>query len=150
LLQGSAASVICFGRGESDAYSNSGASAMSVGSSFYFYDTNPTNTIKNATVNSGWISSFTLPAGKYQVSFQSHVVFSATGVCGIGLYDAATLISTPMQIGDVEASHGVAFINITSAKTFTFQITQATNVSSVALQGNYPAEFGYLFVLKVE
>ena len=146
----SATAVICFGRGESDSYANSGQTLMTAGASFFFYDTAPVNTIEGATVNSGWINSVTLPSGKYQITWQSHVVFSATGVCGVGLFDGSTQVSTPMQIGDVESSIGAAFLNITSTRIFTFKITQSTNVASVASQLNTPAEHGYIFILKVK
>lgn len=145
-----ATAVISFGQGESDLYANSGQTLMTAGASFFFYDTAPVNTIPEATVSSGWINSVTLPAGKYQITWQSHVVFSATGVCGVGLFDGSTQVSTPMQIGDVESSIGAAFLNITSTKMFTFKITQSTNVASVASQSNTPAEHGYIFILKVK
>jgi len=147
-----ATAVISFGQGESDLYANSGQTLMTAGASFFFYDTAPVNTIEGATVNSGWINSVTLPAGKYQITWQSHVVFSATGVCGVGLFDGSTgaQVSTPMQIGDVESSIGAAFVDITSPKLFIFRITQSTNVASVASQLNTPAEHGYIFILKVK
>jgi hypothetical protein len=145
------ASFIQFGQGESVAYSTSGASSMAAGSAFYFYDSSPVNNITGATFNSGWRNSFTLPAGKYQVTYQTHVVFSATGVCGIGLYNGSTLLSTPMQIGNVQAANsGVSFLDLTTTTTLSFKITQSTNVSSVASQGNTPSEYGQIFILKVQ
>lgn len=146
------ASFVRFGQGQSDSYANSGATSMAVGAEFFFYDTAPLNSISGSTFNSGWTSSFTLPAGKYQVTYQSHVVFSATGVCGIGLYNSSgTLVATPMQIGSVQASNnGVCFLNLTTEGTFTFKIAQASNLSAVESQGNTPSEYGQIFILKVQ
>lgn len=146
------ASFVRFGQGESDNYANSGATSMDVNAEFFFYDTAPLNSIAGSTFNSGWVSSFTLPAGKYQITYQSHVVFSATGVCGIGLYNASgVLVATPMQIGSVQASNnGVGFLNLATASTFTFRVAQASNVSAVGSQGNTPSEYGHIFILRVQ
>ena len=140
-----------FCQGESSAYSGSGASAMTAGSNFYFYDSAPISTMSDVNIEPGWISSISLPVGRYQVTYQSHVVFSASGNFGIGLYNGGTLVSTPMVIGNVQASNnGVALLTVTSTTTFTFKISQSTNVSPVASQGNTPSEYGHIFILRVE
>jgi len=143
---------ISFGVGGSSSYSTSPATSLAQLATFYMFDTAPVNTIMGASIGSGWISSFTLPAGRYHVVFQFRVVFSATGQAAIGIYDAAnTHISTPMRIGTsgIQASHGFAYIDISSDQTFTFKLASVTNVASIASQLTVPSEHNFLFILKV-
>lgn len=144
---------IRIGQGQSSAYSTSPASAMTVGSQFYFYDSAPLNTVVGASVSSGWSSTVTLPAGQYHFMFQSNIVFSASGYFAIGLYNSSDVnISTVAGFGanGSQSSHGLAFLDLASTETFTFKVSASTNAASIASQGNTPSQYGHIFVLKVQ
>ena len=81
--------LLVIGKGESNAYSNSGASSMS--GAVYLYDSSPVNTF-GATITkylaTNWITSITLPAGNYQAMITYRVEFSSSGYFNFGLTDS--------------------------------------------------------------
>lgn len=151
---GGLAKVIAFGRGESDAYSNSAAVNFSSGAEVYFYDSNPTDTINSTAISSGWRSDFSVPAGKYIVKWQSHFEDTGSGWSMIlGLYQGTTLLGTS-YIGEVSSAQtsnalGQAFINITTTTTFTFKVQSSYLVDTVANQGTTPSQYGAFYVVEV-
>lgn len=151
------------GRGESDNYSNSGATGSpAVGDAWYFYDTSPDNQI-GATLNttSNWITSIDLPAGKYIVESQIHCAFSGSGRLGTRLYRDNNQISSRGTIGDSlsysdnQGSNCIGHVEITASHVSNSQnrlelrIDGLLNVDSYANQGTTPSQFSYLFILKV-
>jgi hypothetical protein len=165
-LSGNAAYLLV-GRGESNDYSNSGATGSpAVGDAWYFYDTSPDNQI-GATLNitSDWITSIDLPVGKYIVECQIYCEFTASGRLGTRLYRHNTQISSTGTIGDSltysdnQGSNCIGHIEITSS-----HVTNATNRLELRIdsllnvadytgagttQGTTPSQFSYLLILKV-
>lgn len=155
------AEYILIGQGESNAYSNSGAANLSTGTEIRIYDTSPRNTITGATITeyltSDWYSSVTLPAGDYFVMAQFNVEFTASG------YIAAQLINTSSANRSMKAVVGdnaatvvnggsttvTGTFRLSATETLELQITNTSNVDSVANQGNTVAENTFLYLQKV-
>lgn len=157
---------IRIGQGESDLYSNSGASNLNSGSALRIYDTAPLNTITGATLNqystSDWYTSFSLPAGKYFVLSQFNVEFSASG------YIAAQLINSSSQWRSIRAVVGdnasnfidgastsiTGLFELSGSETIELQITNASNVDGTvtnpATSTNFIAENTVLYIQKVD
>jgi len=145
-----------FGRGESSAYSNSGATGVSSGDSFYFYDTAPINNITGATftISNDWCTSFTLPSGDYIVQWSFHLEATASswnqrldlkqggttkGECIIG--------ST--AIAEQSNGWGIAYLTMTTDTTFSFILGAGSSIDTVANQGTTPSEYGAFYIFKV-
>jgi len=153
---------IRIGQGESNAYSNSGAGNLSSGTELRIYDTSPINTITGATLTqyltSNWYRSFTLPAGKYFVLSGFNVEFSASG------YIAAQLINNSSAWRSIRAVVGdnaanfidgastsiTGLFELSTSETIELQITNASNVDSIANQGNTISENVFLYIQKVD
>lgn len=153
---------IRIGQGESSAYSNSGAGNLNVNSALRIYDTSPINTISGASLTqyltSNWYESFTLPAGKYFVLSQFNVEFSASG------YIATQLINSSSQWRSIRAVVGdnagtliggastsiTGLFELSSSETIELQITNVSNVDSVANQVNTVAENTFIYIQKVD
>ena len=150
------AAVIAFGRGESDDYDQSPATGFTTSSDFYFYDTSPTNTISGATLTttSNWCSTFSLPAGKYVVKWQSHVEnVGSTWYLVIGLFESTTrrgsnYIGTSAA-ADQSNGIGQAVLTPTTQTTYNFEVITSSNVDTIANQGSTPSQYGAFFVFKV-
>lgn len=145
--------TILIGQGESQAYSTSGGSLTS-GSLCRFYDTNPLNTIANATlVGSGdWYYSVTLPAGRYLIRAYFSTLFSASGSLGFGLFNGSSYIGGRAYIGDAVtaatdgASYASALVTLAGSTSIDLRIYAVTNVASVSSQGNIPSEESWLCI----
>jgi hypothetical protein len=146
--------LILIGRGLADAYANSGASSIGTGANARFYDTAPINGITDATLNGSgdWYESITLPAGTYFIRAYFSVLFSATGLMTIGLHNGSSYIGSQASIGGNVTSNydggGFASTSITlaSSTTITLRIVSATNVSTIASQGNTPSQESWFVV----
>lgn len=162
-----AMSYLLIGRGESNDYSNSGATGSpAVSDPWYFYDTSPDNQI-GATINStsNWITSVDLPAGKYIVESQIHCEFSASGRLGTRLYRHNTPISSRGTIGDSlslsdnQGSNCIGHVEVTASHVTNSQnrielridglLNVADYTGAGTTQGTTPSQFGYLLILKV-
>ncbi len=149
--------IILFGQGETSAYSNSPASSLAAGQTIYAYDTNPVNTISGATLSTtnNWLNSFTLPAGEYLLCAIVACEFSASGYLGFAYYSSSSLASHVAYIGDnVVAYDGAAgfiqsYLKITSAATLNLEIEGASNVDTVANQGNTISEATQIVIIKL-
>jgi hypothetical protein len=154
ITAGASAKVIAYGRGESDAYSNSAATGWSVGDEVYFYDSSPTDSINATALSAGWRSDFTLPAGKYIIKWQYHVEDTGSGwYLVIGLYNGTTRLGAN-YIGETSAAQtsnglGQAFINTASAVTLTFKVVNSSSIDTVANQSTTPSQYSAFYVMEV-
>lgn len=155
------AEYILIGQGESNAYSNSGVANLSTGTEIRIYDTSPRNTITGATITeyltSDWYSSVTLPAGDYFIMAQFNVEFTASGYIAAQLINTSSLNrSMKAVVGDNAATvvNGgsttvTGLFRLSATETLELQITNTSNVDSVANQGNTVAENTFLYLQKV-
>ena len=154
---------IFIGRGEADAYTNTGqtgAATPAVSDTWYFYDSNPIENIAGASLTkvgaTNWIESITLPAGQFTIFSQHHATFSASGYLAIRWYDGATEASGRGMIGEDlstfggSASNSMGFIDLSSPATITCKIDLVSNADTITNQANIPSEFGYVLIRKVQ
>ena len=152
--------LINIGAGESNAYSNTGASSIGAGSDLYFYDSGATNTITGSTINyvtsTNWASSVELPAGNFMIWVRYGAEFSSTGYLGFAIYDSAnTQLSNYAMIGaDTTTYHlppSVLQVRLELTATTIIKIRglYGSGLDTVSNQGNTPAEFSQLTILKV-
>jgi len=154
---------IFIGRGESDAYTNTGQAGATIPATsdvWYYYDTNPQITITGASVTNvvgtDWIESITLPAGQYTIFSQHHAVFSSSGYLGVEWRIGSAVISSQGIVGENlsvwggSASNCMGWINISSPTTINQKISMLSNVDDITAQGNVPSEFGYVLIRKVK
>ena len=155
-----AGGVINIGQGEANAYSNSGASSIGANTDIYLYDTSPSNNIPSATItkylSTDWVQSVTLPAGDYIVWARYAVEFSATGYLSFALFDSSnTQLGARAVIGEDTTTYAFApglvqtRILLTASTTIKLRAEAVSGVDTVANQGNTPAEFGQLTIVKV-
>lgn len=150
------AAFIAVGRGESDAYDNSPAVNFNIGADFYFYDTAPRNTISGATLttSANWCSTFSLPAGKYVVKWQTHVEDTGSSwYLAVGLFEGTTRRGAN-YIGasaNADQSNGIgqAVLTPTTQTTYNFEVVTSGSVDTVLNQGTTPSQYGAFFVFKV-
>lgn len=150
--------LLVIGQGESNAYSNSGASSMS--GDVYLYDSSPVNTL-GATITkylaTDWVTSITLPAGNYFAQLTYRVEFSTSGYFNFGLTSnsGATALTTKAYIGedrttiDNSASTAVGYFELSSSTVINIYNNNSSGVNTVANQGNIPAEFSTLLIRSV-
>lgn len=150
--------LLVIGQGESNAYSNSGASSMS--GAVYLYDSSPVNTL-GATITkylaTDWVTSITLPAGNYFAQLTYRVEFSTSGYFNFGLTNTggSTEYTTKAYIGedrttiDNSASTAIGYFELSTSTTIVIYNDNASGVDTVANQGNTPAEFATLLIRKV-
>jgi len=155
--------LINIGKGESNAYTNSGATTITTNDDVYFYDsTTPAtlNGITGATINyvpsTNWVSSVELPAGDYVMWVRFGCEFSSTGYFGFAVYDSGnTQQSSYAMIGaDTTSYHfppSVLQFRVAPTSTTTYKIrcVVASGTDSVVNQGNTPSEFSQWTILKV-
>ncbi len=159
---GSATSeYILVGQGESNAYSNSGASSLAANQKLRIYDTSPKNTITGASFNkyssTDWIESIVLPSGKYQVISQFNVTFSASGYAACCIEDTSNNNMTyKAVIGDNASSHQegaatsiVGYFELSSTKTLHLELKNVSNIDTVANQGNVISEQTFILFIKI-
>ncbi len=161
----SAVQYIHFGRGESEPYDDSPATALTAGQVLYAYDTDPTNTITGATTSvtattgtggGDWLNSFTLPAGTYRVTCVANVEFSASGYFAFSIRNSSDAQYTAMgTVGESVNTYsssgpiatGIAIL--TASTTLFVEIVAVSGVDSVANQGNTPSEYTSLLIEKL-
>ena len=146
------------GQAGSDNYSNSGATTLT-NTDLYFYDASPVNTITGASItsSSNWVSSFTLPAGRYLINVAFNVVFSSSGQFAYQLHDGSSLIGNRAQIGatvqfatESAMSLASAMVFLSSSTTFTVKSpTGNTNIDTIANQGTTPSTFSFIRVIEL-
>ena len=160
-----AISYIFLGAGESAAYTGSpqGTSAITNTDTIYVYDSRLTtnseiNTISGATINhtSGWVTSITLPAGKYLVQAQSSFEFSSSSSSTYAIYSTANTMLTQIGvIGETRTTYrgggslAVGYLNLTSQTSIKLRWYTVNSLDSPSNQGNTPAEHGLIYVEKV-
>lgn len=153
--------LLVLGQGDSDAYSNSGATSMS--GSIYLYA--PSSSIVNtlgATINkyssTDWVTSVTLPAGNYQAMITYRVEFSASGYFNFGLIDSSSISTKYTNIAyigenrttiDNATSTALGYFELSTSKTVSLYNSASSGVDSVANQGNTPSEFSTLMIRSV-
>jgi hypothetical protein len=147
------AQMIIIGRGESDAYSNSGATSFASGQILRVYDTNPVNTITGASLTSSndWISAITLPTGVYTVSAFFGAVFTASGELQVNFNNQTSYgsIGASAQARDNGTGITSGRVVVTLAtSTISLFSRGATNIDTVANQGNTPAKESYIVIEK--
>ena len=153
--------LLVLGQGDSNAYSNSGASSMSGAVYLYAPSASTVNTI-GATINkylsTDWVTSVTLPAGKYFAQISYRVKFSTTGYFNFGLVDASstsTERTSKAYIGeerttqDNAASIAFGYFELTTSTELIIHSNDASGVDSVANQSNIPSEFSTLLIREV-
>ena len=150
--------LLVIGQGESDAYSNSGASSMS--GAVYLYDSSPVNTL-GATITkylaTNWVTSITLPAGNYQAMITYRVEFSSSGYFNFGLtdtggtteYTSRAFIGEDRTTIDNAASTALGYFELTSSTTLILHNDTSSGVNTVTNQGNTPSEFSTLMIRSV-
>jgi hypothetical protein len=152
--------LLVLGQGDSDAYSNSGASSMSGDVYLYAPSASIVNTL-GATITkylaTDWVTSITLPPGNYQAMITYRVEFSASGYFNYGLTDTSgtTEYTSRAYIGedrtniDNAASTALGYFELASSTTVILHNNASSGVASVASQGNTPAEFSTLMIRSV-
>jgi hypothetical protein len=152
--------LLVLGQGDSNAYSNSGASSMSGAVYLYAPSSSIVNTL-GATINkyssTDWVTSITLPAGNYQAMITYRVEFSSSGYFNFGLTNTAgtTEYTSRAYIGedrttiDNAASTALGYFELTSSTTVILHNNASSGVATVASQGNTPSEFSTLMIRSV-
>ena len=155
------ASYILAGQGETNAYSNSGASSIGAGDTIRIYDTSPLNTISGASFtkysSTDWIEYITLPAGNYQVISQFNVSFSASGYASVNLEDGSNNNFTYQAvIGDNASSYQsgaatsiVGYFELSSSTNIYLELKAVSNLNTVANQGNTISEQTFVLFIKL-
>ena len=157
-----AAQYMLVGQGESNAYSNSTTNTtIENGHVLRFYDTSPVIAISNASVvnysTTDWITGITLPSGDYWVLTSFRVEFSASGLFGFrwetdGGSDLTNIAYIGENFSTVAGTTSVvnSTFRLGSSDTVRLQAVDPSNVDTVANQGNTPAEFSSLLIIKLE
>jgi len=152
--------LLVLGQGDSDAYSNSGASSMSGAVYLYAPSASIVNTL-GATItkysSTDWVTSITLPAGNYFAQLTYRVEFSSSGFFNFGLTDTTgtTEYTTKAYIGedrttiDNAASTAIGYFELGSSTTIVIYNDSSSGVNTVANQANTPAEFSTLLIREV-
>jgi|11BtaG_2_1085332.scaffolds.fasta_scaffold20331_3 hypothetical protein len=153
--------LLILGQGDSNAYSNSGASSMSGAVYLYAPNSSIVNTL-GATINkyssTDWVTSITLPAGNYQAIITYRVEFSASGYFNFGLVNNSsnsTKYTNIAYIGenrttiDNAPSTAIGYFELSGSTTVIIYNNSSSGVDSIANQGNTPSEFSTLMIRKV-
>jgi hypothetical protein len=153
--------LLVLGQGDSDAYSNSGASSMSGNVYLYAPSASIVNTL-GATINkylsTDWVTSITLPSGNYQAMLTYRVEFSSSGYFNFGLSNASTPTleyTSKAYVGedrttiDNAASTAIGYFELTSSTDIIIYNNASSGVATVASQGNTPSEFSTLIIRSV-
>lgn len=147
------------GQGETNDYSNSGASSISANDTMFLYDSSAINTISGSTISkvgaTHWISSITLPAGRYHFLVNYRVSFSSSGEFEFALYDGTVYRSSRGVIGESLTNYNFpstisSSVNLTGSTTIHIRCVSATNVDIVADQNNIVSEYSSIFIEKVQ
>tara|TARA_B100000214_G_C23905582_1_gene598692 strand:+ start:245 stop:883 length:639 start_codon:yes stop_codon:yes gene_type:complete len=157
----SSLNYLLIGQGETNAYSNSGASSIGAGDTLRIYDTSPINTISGASLtkysSTDWIESFTLPAGNYQVISQFNVSFSLSGYASVSIEDGSDNSYTHrVVIGDNAdslqagaATSLVGYFELSSTTTLHLELKAVSNLVIAANQGDTISEQTFVLIIKL-
>ena len=157
---GASGGVINIGAGESNAYSNSGATSIGSNIDLFFYDSSATNGISGSTINyvtaTNWVESVELPAGDFLIWVRYGAEFSATGYLGFAVYDSSNVkLSSYAMIGadtttyDLPPSVLQSRLVLTSTTTIKIRGHYSSGVDTVTNQGNTPSEYSQWTIVKV-
>lgn len=142
--------VALFGTGASQAYPT-GGSAIANGVDLHFYGVAYNGV--GATVGTGWFDDFTLPAGDYVLSAVSGVTMSTSGgSVTYRWYNGSSYLGTTGNVGydtDTVGSPAMAYVSLTSSTTMSVRCTSASNVNTLASQGNRASEYGFIEIRKL-
>ena len=145
-------SLAVFGTGATQAYPT-GGSAIASGVDLHFYGVQYNGV--GATVGAAWFDTFTLPAGNYTLTAVSGVTMSASGgIVTYRWYDQTntTLVGTTGNVGfetDTVGSPAVAYLSLTSSAVLSVHCITASNVNTLASQGNRAAEYGFITIRRL-
>ena len=156
------------GKGETNAYSNSGETTITAGDQLLFYDSSSPaqSTITGATItkysSTDWVSYVNLPAGKYLFCVTYRVAFSSSGYLTFTLFSGTgasdtwtTAVSSTACIGedtttyDNMAGYIFSYRELSSATDVSLIVDAVSGVASVTNQGNTPAQYSQLLIIKV-
>jgi len=152
--------LLVLGQGDSDDYSNSGASSMSGDIYLYAPSASIVNTL-GATItkysSTDWVTSITLPAGNYFAQITYRVEFSSSGYFNFGLtnttgvteYTSRAYIGEDRTTIDNAASTAIGYFELASSTTVILHNNNSSGVAAVGSQGNTPAEFSTLMIRSV-
>lgn len=139
-----------FGTGASQSYPTTG-SAIANGVALNFYGVAYNGV--GATVGSGWFDSFTLPAGDYILNAVSGVTMSTSGgAVTYRWYNGTSYLGTTGNVGyetDTVGSPAMAYVTLSSSTSLSVVCTSATNVNTLASQGNRAAEYSFIEIRKL-
>lgn len=151
---------LLIGRGQTNDYSNSGASSISANDTMFIYDSGTAiNTITGSTITkvgaTDWVSSITLPSGRYHFLVNYRVSFSSSGEFEFALYDGSVYRSSRAVIGESLSNYNLpstisSSVNLTTSTTINIRCVSASNVDNVADQNNIVSEFSSMFIEKVQ
>ena len=149
--------MIAVGRGAAALYSTSPATSLGANANLYLYDPTPVNTITSAsiTLTGSWVESVTLPAGNYMLMGYFSALFSATGNLEFAWHNGSAFVGNGAVIGASVISTldgariSMAGLTLTSTTTLRLRVIASANVSSIASQGNTPAEESWMLIEKV-
>ena len=150
---GAATQMALFGTGQSQAYPT-GGSAIAVGVDLHFYG-QAYNGVGATGTYTGWFDDLTLPAGEYILTAVSGITMSSsTGEVSYRWYDqgSSSSVGTTGIVGDDDLNVGspcIAYVNPSSSTTYSVRVTAASNVNTLASQGNRAAERGFIEVRKL-
>ena len=150
---GAATQMALFGTGQSVAYPT-GGSAISTNVDLEFYGRAYDGVGATGTYT-GWFNSITLPAGEYILTAVSGISMSAsTGEVSYRWYDqaAGAYLGTTGIVGDDDLDVGspcIAYVDPTSATAYSVRVTAASNVNTLASQGNRAGERSFIEVRKM-
>lgn len=149
---GSIPGIIFVGEGATSNYSGSSASGVAVNDDIEFYATSPGNTITGATVTSAsnWVSSITLPAGKFRLTAVVGLELSASsGLLEYRWHNGSAFVGATGNAGYTDDRVGnpcVLYVEPVGSTTFTVRITTATSVTALASQTGRQSERGYIVI----
>lgn len=142
-----------FGVGASQAYPT-GGSQIAAGVDLHFYGV-AYNGVGATGTYSGWYDEITLPAGEYVLTAVSGVsMSSSTGSVSYRWYDhtGATYTGTTGIAGHDDLDVGspaITYVSPTASTVYSVRATAASNVNTLASQGNRAAERGWIEVRKL-
>jgi hypothetical protein len=154
-VAGGVPGIVFVGEGATSNYSGSGASGVAVNDDIEFYATSPGNTISSATVtsSSNWVSSVTLPAGKFRLTAVAGLELSASsGLLEYRWHNGSSLVGATGNAGYTDDRVGnpcVVYVELTGSTTFTVRITTATSVTALASQTGRQSERGYIVIEQI-
>lgn len=146
------------GEGASSAYSNANLT-LSTSDPIGFYGPNVVNNITSSSLSGGgtdWYDKITLPEGKYIIEAHIDFTLSASGYIEFQIAKNGTGITESLAAagyGSYSPGWGACYskctVSLSNNDYIEVLITGSSNLSTVANQGNKPAEYNQLFIRKI-